>query len=258
MKKLTSLALVILLMVVSIPAWAEDTDSESKSSYLLDGASTMDYAEELRSRIGTLTGKDGIEVELGLQYAEMYGRLAKMAYLEIGAVTGETSDDIGDTDMYLTIVGLVRSKYENDEISGDEVIAGLTEGLSFDSNISLTGLMEFYQETTEFRDTVGERLKRIHEKIESEEDLNEVEISLAWVYAEIYMRLGELNVLETVRIFDEEDMSDLYEAMHSSNESILNAIEEARASYESGEQTLSEAYSGVWRVVSAGLTTDEE
>lgn len=100
--------------------------------YLSYSTSTMEFAHEIEDRMTALDEKENptaIDVELCLQYAEMYARLTNLSAIEITAVTKDEPPVLGSYDELLEMIGTIRSFYEKGIKNGDEIISGLVEGI---------------------------------------------------------------------------------------------------------------------------------
>ena len=127
MKRIVVAILIIITLFTTV-AFAEATEP----SYLSYSLSTMNFVEELKDRMAALDEKENptsIDVELCLQYAEMYARLLNLSSIEMTAMTSDTAPELGDFDEYLEVLETIRSVYNMNLRSADEVIEGLVKGI---------------------------------------------------------------------------------------------------------------------------------
>lgn len=127
MKKIIAVMLVIISLFATI-AIAES----SESSYMTYSLSTMKFIGEIKERMTALDEKENpsnIDVELCLQYAEIYTRLLNLSAIEMSAVTSDTAPELGSYDELLETLEMIRLMYDMGLKSADEVIAGLVEGI---------------------------------------------------------------------------------------------------------------------------------
>ena len=121
-------AILIIITLFTTVAFAEATEP----SYLSYSLSTMNFVEELKDRMAALDEKENptsIDVELCLQYAEMYARLLNLSSIEMTAMASDTAPELGDFDEYLEVLETIRSVYNMNLRSADEVIEGLVKGI---------------------------------------------------------------------------------------------------------------------------------
>ena len=127
MKRIVVAILIIITLFTTV-AFAEATEP----SYLSYSLSTMNFVEELKDRMAALDEKENptsIDVELCLQYAEMYARLLNLSSIEMTAMASDTAPELGDFDEYLEVLETIRSVYNMNLRSADEVIEGLVKGI---------------------------------------------------------------------------------------------------------------------------------
>lgn len=108
------------------------TVNSDNPPYLSYSTSTMAFAHEIEDRMNALDEKENptaIDVELCLQYAEMYARLTNLSAIEITAVTKNEPPTLGSYEELVEMIGTIRSFYEKGLKSGDEIISGLVEGI---------------------------------------------------------------------------------------------------------------------------------
>ena len=127
MKKIILVILVIISLFTTI-AIAE----LNEPSYMTYSLSTMKFIGEIKDRMTALDEKENptdLDVELCLQYAEMYARLMNLSAIEIAGVTSKTAPELGSYDELIDTLDMIRMMYDMGLKSADEVIAGLVEGI---------------------------------------------------------------------------------------------------------------------------------
>lgn len=127
MKKIILVILVIISLFTTI-AIAE----LNEPSYMTYSLSTMKFIGEIKDRMTALDEKENptdLDVELCLQYAEMYTRLMNLSAIEIAGVTSKTAPELGSYDELIDTLDMIRMMYDMGLKSADEVIAGLAEGI---------------------------------------------------------------------------------------------------------------------------------
>lgn len=127
MKKIILVILVIISLFTTI-AIAE----LNEPSYMTYSLSTMKFIGEIKDRMTALDEKENptdLDVELCLQYTEMYARLMNLSAIEIAGVTSKTAPELGSYDELIDTLDMIRKMYDMGLKSADEVIAGLVEGI---------------------------------------------------------------------------------------------------------------------------------
>ena len=127
MKKIIAAIFVIISLFVTI-AIAESNEP----SYMTYSLSTMNFIGEIKERMIALDEKENptaIDVELCIQYAEMYTRLLNLSAIEITAVTSDAAPELGSYKELLETLEKIRLMYDIGLKSADEIIAGLVEGI---------------------------------------------------------------------------------------------------------------------------------
>lgn len=128
MKKFRCIIAMLLVFAFVVPVFAaEETKSSVFSEEYYDSfMSTMDFMGQIRERMEALAEKDDptdAEVELCIQYIEIYIRLMTLCAAEMGApndkVEAPSYKDIDDAASQARLV------YSLGAMSGKEIIAGL-------------------------------------------------------------------------------------------------------------------------------------
>lgn len=128
MKKFRCIIAMLLVFAFVVPVFAaEETKSSVFSEEYYDSfMSTMDFMGQIRERMEALAQKDDptdAEVELCIQYIEIYIRLMTLCAAEMGApndkVEAPSYKDIDDAASQARLV------YRLGAMSGKEIIAGL-------------------------------------------------------------------------------------------------------------------------------------
>ena len=127
MKKIFAV-LVALIMMVSSMAFAMEGDA----SYFVTSIQTMTLANEFKDKVIAMGGKPvytKMEVELSLRYAEAWGMIMNVAYLEMEAASSDTPSGKNELGEYLELVEKLRTMYELGLVSGEEVVNGMAAAL---------------------------------------------------------------------------------------------------------------------------------
>lgn len=128
MKKFRCIIAMLIVFTFVIPVFAtEETKSSAFSEEYYDSfMSTLDFIGQIRERMEALAEKDDptdAEVELCIQYIEIYARLMTLCTAEMGApndkVEAPSYEDIDNAASQARLV------YQLGAMGGKELIAGL-------------------------------------------------------------------------------------------------------------------------------------
>lgn len=128
MKKFQFIVVLLLAFTCIIPVFAsEETKSSVFSDEYYDSfMSTMDFMGEVKERMMTLAGKDdptATEVELCIQYVEVYIRLMHLCSAEMNAPDGKVSAP--DYESIDEATKQARLLYSLGAMDGKEIISSL-------------------------------------------------------------------------------------------------------------------------------------
>ena len=113
--------IVVILVIISLVTTIAVAESKEPS-----------YMTYSLSRMTALNEKDNpstVDVELCLQYTEIYARLLNLCAIEMTAVTSDTPPELDGLEELLETLETIREMYDMGLQSSDEVISGLVEGI---------------------------------------------------------------------------------------------------------------------------------
>ena len=132
MKKLLC-AFLALIVVLTLPAFGTSGDLYAgKPEYFAISVETMATANEFKDKLMKIAGQSSytkMDVELSLLYAEAWGTIMNIAFVEMDAVSKDAPTGEYVLADFSDYIDRLRLMYDAGLTTGDEVIKGLADAL---------------------------------------------------------------------------------------------------------------------------------
>lgn len=116
------------------------------------------------------------------------------------------------------------------------------------ANASEVKYVYYYEAVDEMKDIFADFAEELHEQVETEGDISDIEFMLFFDYVRIWVEMNEVSTLYYQSVSGKEDTADV-DALLSSNDLFGDIVEEQYAKWERGETTKADAVIGTWKIV---------